>query len=244
MNLWSSTLSWLIDPANWAGSGGIPNRVGEHVVYTLITLVIATAIAVPVGVAVGHTGKGRAVAVQLSGALRALPTLGVLLLIALWLGLGLGPPLIVMVVLALPPLLAGAYAGVDAVDRATIDAAKSIGMTGRQVLVKVELPLAMPIIIGGVRSACLQVIATWTVAAYLPLGGLGRFIYDGYAVQNYAEMLGASVLVILLALIADGIFVVFQRLVVPRGVVVGRASDVRVRSSKRVATTSQSTTAG
>jgi osmoprotectant transport system permease protein len=133
---------------------------------------------------------------------------------------------------------------VDAVDRETIDAAKSIGMTGWQVLVKVELPLSLPIIIGGVRSACLQVIATWTVAAYLPLGGLGRFIYDGLAVQNYAEMLGASVLVILLALIADGIFAVVQRLVVPRGVVVGRASDVRVRSSKRLATTSQSTTAG
>ena len=244
MSLWNSTFAWLVDPANWAGPGGIPARLGEHVVYTLITLVIAAAIAVPVGVAVGHTGKGRAVAVQVSGALRALPTLSVLLLIALWLGLGIGPPLIVMVLLALPPLLAGAYAGVDAVDRATIDAAKSIGMTGWQVLVKVELPLAMPIIIGGVRSACLQVIATWTVAAYLPLGGLGRFIYDGYAVQNYAEMLGASVLVILLALIADGVFVVVQRLVVPRGVVVGRASDVRVRSSKRLATTSQSTTAG
>lgn len=243
MNLWNSTFAWLVDPANWSGPAGISTRLGEHVLYSLITLVIAAAIAVPIGVAVSHTGKGRAVAVQLSGALRALPTLGVLLLLALWLGLGLGPPLIVMVVLALPPLLAGAYAGVDAVDRETIDAARSIGMTGWQVLFKVELPLAMPIIIGGVRSACLQVIATWTVAAYLPLGGLGRFIYDGLAVQNYAEMLGASVIVIVLALVADSIFVVVQRLVVPRGVVVGRASDVRVRSSKRL-TTSQSTTAG
>lgn len=244
MTAWYSMFAWLVDPANWSGPGGIPARLGEHVIYTIITLLIAAVIAIPIGVAVGHTGKGRAVAIQLSGALRALPTLGVLLLMALWLGLGLGPPLIVMVALALPPLLAGAYAGLDAVDRQTIDAARSIGMTGWQVLFKVELPLAMPIIIGGVRSACLQVIATWTVAAYLPLGGLGRFIYDGLAVQNYAEMLGASVLVILLALVADGIFVVVQRLVVPRGVIVGRASDVRVRSSKRLATTSHSTTAG
>jgi osmoprotectant transport system permease protein len=244
MTSWNLAFVWLLDPANWAGPGGIPARVGEHLLYTLVTLVIAAVIAVPIGLAIGHTGKGRALAVQLSGVLRALPTLGVLLLLALLLGLGFGPALIVMVVLALPPLLAGAYAGVDAVDRETIDAAKSIGMTGWQVLVKVELPLSLPIIIGGVRSACLQVIATWTVAAYLPLGGLGRFIYDGLAVQNYAEMLGASVLVILLALIADGVFAVVQRLVVPRGVVVGRASDVRVRSSKRLATTSQSTTAG
>lgn len=241
MTTWQQTFAWLADPANWSGPGGIPTRLGEQVVYTVVTLVIAAAIAIPAGVLVGHTGKGRAVAVQVTGALRALPTLGVLLLFALWLGLGLGAPLIVMVVLALPPLLAGAYAGVSAVDRQTVDAARAIGMTGTQVLFKVELPLAMPIIIGGTRSACLQVIATWTVAAYLPLGGLGRFIYDGYSVQNYAEMLGASVLVIALAFVADGVFALVQRLVVPRGVVVGRASDVRVRSSKRLATTSQST---
>ncbi len=241
MTEWHSAFGWLLDPANWSGPGGIPVRIGEHLLYTLVTLVIAVVIAVPVGVAIGHTGKGRALAVQSSGVLRALPTLGVLLLLALWLGLGFGPPLIVMVLLGLPPLLAGAYAGIDAVDRATVDAARSIGMTGWQVLSKVELPLALPIIIGGIRSGCLQVIATWTVAAYLPLGGLGRFIYDGLAVQNYAEMLGASVLVILLALIADALFALVQRLVVPRGVVVGRASDVRVRSSKRLATTSEST---
>ncbi|QDZ13977.1 ABC transporter permease [Humibacter ginsenosidimutans] len=244
MTAWYQTFAWLADPANWAGPGGIPARLGEHVVYSLVTLIVAVAIAVPIGVIIGHTGKGRAVAVQLSGALRALPTLGVVLLLALWLGTGLGPPLVALVVLALPPLLAGAYAGVSAVDRQTIDAARGIGMTETQVLFKVELPLAMPIIIGGIRSGALQVIATWTVAAYLPVGGLGRFIYDGYAVQNYAEMLGASVLVIVLALVADGVFALIQRLVVPRGVVVGRASDVRVRSSKRLATTSQSTTAG
>jgi osmoprotectant transport system permease protein len=244
VNLWNETFAWLFDPVNWAGPGGIAARLSEQIVYTLITLVIAVALAVPLGVIIGHTGRGKAVAVQLSGALRALPTLGVLVLLALWLGVGLGPPLIVMVVLALPPLLAGAYAGVSAVDRETVDAARGIGMTGAQVLFKVELPLAMPIIIGGIRSGCLQVIATWTVAAYLPLGGLGRFIYDGLAVQNYAEMLGASVLVILLALIADGVFALVQRLVVPRGVVVGRSSDVRVRSTKRLATTSRSTTAG
>ena len=244
MNSWQDAFTWLLDPMNWAGPGGIPARAGEHVVYTLVTLVIACAIALPIGLAVGHTGRGRGIAVQFSGALRALPTLGVLLLLATWLGLGLGPPLVAMVLLALPPLIAGAYAGVDAVDRQTIDAARSIGMTGWQVLFKVELPLALPIIIGGVRSACLQVIATWTVAAYLPLGGLGRYIYDGYAVQDYAEMLGGSLVVIILALVADGVFALVQRLVVPRGVVLGRAADVRVRQSRSLAGASHSTTAG
>jgi osmoprotectant transport system permease protein len=244
MNGWSDAFDWLLDPTNWAGPGGIPARTEEHLVYTLVTLVVACIIALPIGLAVGHTGKGRGVAVQLSGALRALPTLGVLLLLATWLGLGFGPPLVAMVLLALPPLIAGAYAGVESVDRQTIDAARSIGMTGWQVLFKVELPLALPIIIGGVRSACLQVIATWTVAAYLPLGGLGRYIYDGYAVQNYAEMLGGSIVVIILALVADGVFAIVQRLVVPRGVVLGRASDVRVRQSRSLVGTSHSTTAG
>lgn len=244
MNGWSDALVWLVDPANWVGPAGIPARTGEHLIYTAVTLLVACLIALPIGLAVGHTGKGRGVAVQLTGALRALPTLGVLLFLATWLGLGFGPPLVAMVLLALPPLVAGAYAGVDAVDRQTIDAARSIGMTGWQVLFKVELPIALPIIIGGVRSACLQVIATWTVAAYLPLGGLGRFIYDGYAVQNYAQMLGGSIVVIILALVADGIFAVVQRLVVPRGVVLGRASDVRVRQSRSLTETPRSTTAG
>lgn len=244
MNSWNDAFAWILDPVNWVGPGGIPVRIEQQLVYTIVTIILACAIALPVGLAVGHTGKGRGIAVQLSGALRSLPTLGVVLLLATWFGLGLGPPLIAMVLLALPPLIAGAYAGVDAVDRQTIDAARSIGMTGLQVLFKVELPLALPIVIGGVRSAFLQVIATWTVAAYLPLGGLGRFIYDGYAVQNYAEMLGGSILVIILALVADGIFAIVQRLVVPRGVVLGRASDVRVRPSRSLAGASQSTTAG
>ena len=233
MTAWYSAFAWLFDPVNWAGPGGIPARVGEQLLYTVVTLVIAAVIAVPIGMAIGHTGKGRGLAVQLSGVLRALPTLGVLLLLALLLGLGFGPALIVMVVLALPPLLAGAYAGVDAVDRETIDAAKSIGMTGWQVLVKVELPLSLPIIIGGVRSACLQVIATWTVAAILPLGGLGRFMYDALPLGDYPQLLAGSILVIVLALVADAVFAITQKLVVPRGVAAGRVGEVRVTTNRR-----------
>jgi len=122
-------------------------------------------------------------------------------------------------------VLAGAYSGLESVDRAPIDAARAIGMTGWQVFAKVELPLALPLVIGGIRSGALQVIATWTVAAILPVGGLGRFLIDGIAVQNYPEMLGGSIIVIALALVSDGLFAIVQRLVVPRGVVAGRVRD-------------------
>lgn len=229
-----SAFAWLADPAHWAGGDGVPTRVGEHLLYSLITLVLASAIAVPIGLAIGHTGRFRGLAVALSGALRALPTLGLVIYLALLLNPafgslppgGLVAPLIALTILAIPPVLAGAYAGVEAVDPQTVDAARSMGMTELQILRRVELPLALPLLIGGVRSAALQVIATWTVAAILPLGGLGRYLYDGLPVQRYDEMLAGSVLVIALALVVDGAFALTQRFVVPRGVVRGQVQDV------------------
>lgn len=232
MNLVIDAFRWIFVPAHLVGPDGLLVRTGEHVMYTLLTLLIAAAVALPVGLLVGHTGRGRSVAVGVTGALRALPTLGLVLLIALWLGAGFTPPLIVLVVLAIPPVLAGAYSGVGAVNRETVDAARAVGMTGWQVMAKVEIPLAMPLIVGGLRSACLQVIATWTVAAYLPVGGLGRPLIDGLSVQNYSEMLGGSIVVIALALVADGVFAIGQRIVVPRGVVLGRPAAVRTSTTR------------
>ena len=221
-----AAFAWIADPANWAGPGGIPARTGEHIVYSLLTLLLAAVIALPIGFAIGHTGRFRGLAVGVSGALRALPTLGLVIYLALiTTNLTIVPPLIALTILAIPPVLAGAYSGVQSVDRAPIDAARSIGMTGWQVFTKVELPLALPLVIGGLRSGALQVIATWTVAAILPVGGLGRFLIDGIAVQNYPEMLGGSIIVIALALVSDGLFAIVQRLVVPRGVVAGRVRD-------------------
>lgn len=232
MNQWGAAFLWILDPAHLGGPTGILARVGEHVWYTAITLLIAVLIALPIGLAIGHTGRGRTLAVQVSGGLRSLPTLGVVTLLGLWFGIGLSAPLAAMVVLALPPILAGAYSGVDAVDRHTIDAARAVGMTGWQLLGKVELPLALPLIIGGIRSACLQVIATWTVAAILPLGGLGRFLYDALPLRDYPQMLAGSILVIALALVADGMFALVQKLVVPRGVLAGRVNEVRVKTAR------------
>lgn len=203
---------WLTAAAHWHGADGVPHRILEHLAYTLLTVALAVVIAVPLGLWVGHTGRLRNLAVALTGALRALPTLGLLTLVVLWLGIGLTPPIVALVVLAVPPLLAGAYAGVESVDRRTVDAARGIGMTEWQVLTRVEVPLGLPLLLGGLRSAVLQVVATATVAAYIGLGGLGRYVIDGLAVRDYPQMLAGSLVVVVLALALDGVFALLQRL--------------------------------
>ncbi|MDF2573480.1 MAG: glycine/betaine transporter permease [Agromyces sp.] len=232
MNLVIDALAWLADPANWTGTGSIPQRLVEHLWVSFVVLVIAAAIALPVGGAVGHTGRGREVAVRVSGGLRALPTLGVLTLFGLWIGIGLRAPILALVILAIPPLLAGAYAGFESVDRRTIDAARAMGMREGQIVGKVELPLGMPIVVGGIRSATLQIIATATLAAYIADEGLGRFIFSGLKTRDYGEMLGGSILVILLALLVDGLFAIAQRLVVPAGVRATRTTELRSRPTR------------
>lgn len=232
MNLFLDAIAWILDPANWTGVGSIPDRIVQHLAITAIVLVIASAIALPLGGLVGHTGRGKDLAVMVSGGLRALPTLGVLTLFGLWLGIGLSAPIIALVILAIPPLLAGAYAGFESVDRRTIDAARAMGMHEGQVVGKVELPLGLPILVGGIRSATLQIIATATLAAYVADFGLGRFIFAGLKTFDYAEMLGGSILVILLALVIDGLFAITQRLVVPAGVRAARTTELRSRPSR------------
>lgn len=211
MSALSGGFSWLADGSHWHGEDGFPHRIAQHLGYTALTVAVAAAIAIPLGLWIGHTGRLRALAIGLTGALRALPTLGLLTLVVIWRGIGLTPPIVALVVLAIPPLLAGAYAGLEAVDRATIDAARAIGMTEWQVLGRVEIPLAMPLILGGLRAAVLQVIATATVAAYIGLGGLGRYVMDGLSVRDYPQMVAGSLLLVVLALVLDGLFAVTQR---------------------------------
>lgn len=214
MSTFSETVDWLTDPAHWSGADSIPLRVAHHLAYTAETVVIAAAIAVPLGLWIGHTGRLRGLAVSVTGAMRALPTLGVLTLMVLYLGIGLTPAIVSLVLLAIPPLLAGAYSGLESVDRRTIDAARAMGMTEWQILVKVEVPLAMSLIVGGFRSATLQVVATATVAAYIGLGGLGRYLIDGLDLSDYPKMLSGSILVIGLALFLDGVFALLQKIAV------------------------------
>lgn len=213
MSVASDSWDWLTDPAQWQGPAGIPQRTLEHLEYTGLTIVIAAVVAIPLGLYIGHTGRFRGVAVASAGALRALPTLGVLTLVSLHSGIDLTAALVALVLLAIPSLLAGAYAGLESVDPATVDAARALGMTHWQVLWRVEVPLALPLLIGGFRTATLQVIATATVAAFVPgSGGLGVYLLGGLAVSDYPRIVGGSVVVIVLALVVDLLYAAVQRL--------------------------------
>jgi osmoprotectant transport system permease protein len=211
MGVFGQAWTWLSTSEHWHGEDGVPHRLLQHLGYTALTVLIAVVIAVPLGLFIGHTGRLRGVAVAFTGALRALPTLGMLTLVVLWRGIGLTPPITALVVLAIPPLLAGAYAGVESVDRRTVDAARGIGMTEWQVLARVEVPLGLPLLLGGLRSAVLQVVATATIAAYIGLGGLGRYVIDGVAIRDYPQILAGSLVVVVLALVLDGAFALLQR---------------------------------
>ena len=217
-------LAWLTDGAHWQGNDGILRRLIEHVQYSLVAVLIAALIAIPLGLFIGHTGRGRFLVVNLTGAARAIPSLGLLFLAVLWLGpkfsgdiAFLAPAGLVLVVLAIPPILSGAYAGVEGVDPQARDAAKGMGMRGSQVLRRVELPCALPLIMSGIRSGTLQVIATATIAAVVGLGGLGRFLIDGLAVRDTPQTASGAVLVALLALAVDMVLALVQRSVVSRG---------------------------
>lgn len=218
MNLFADALAFLLDPANLQGETGILRRLGDHLFYSGLSILAALLVGLPLGLLVGHTGRGRNLVIAISGAARALPTLGLLLFIVLFTGLGLWPLVFVLALLAVPPLLAGAYSGLESVSRQAVDAARSIGMTEWQILWRVEVPLGLPLIVGGIRSATLQVIATATIAAYVGLTGLGRFLIEGLAYRDYTRALAGAILVAALALIVDGLLALIQRLVTPRGV--------------------------
>lgn len=217
MDVFADTFAWLAAPANWTGSGGIPTRLFEHLQYSALVLVIAAVIAVPLGFFIGHTGRGRVAAVAVAGALRALPTLGLLVLFALLAGSGLMPPVWALVILTVPPLLAGSYAGISSVDRTVVDGARAMGMTELQILFRVELPNGLPVLAGGIRTAVLQVIATVSVVAYLPLGGLGRYLFDGLVLQDFPRMLGGSLLIAALAIAVDLLLAAVQRMILSPG---------------------------
>lgn len=218
MNLFFDAIAWIFNPELQSAPGQLPQRIAEHLGYTFGATAIAAVIAIPLGYYIGHTGRGRDIAVAFTGGMRALPSFGVLILIALGIGIGFRAPLITFVLLAIPPVLGGAYAGLQAIDRTVVDAARAVGMTPLQLLLKVEIPLGLPLLIGGLRAAVLQVVATATLAAYVAGGALGGYIFLGYSTRNYIEMLGASIVITALALLLEAVFAVTQKLVTPRGV--------------------------
>lgn len=211
MNYLRQAFSWLTDSSNWSGASGIPARIGEHLLITAIVVGLAAAIAVPVGVLVGHIRRGAAAVGAVTGAARSIPTLGLLTVFGLAFGIGLKAPVLALVILAIPSLLAGTYAGIQAIDPAIPSAAKAVGMSPAQVIGKVEIPLALPVIVGGIRAAVLQVIATATLAAYISDTGLGRYLFSGLKSRDYTQMLGGAFVVILLALLMEVILASLQR---------------------------------
>ena len=235
---------WLFTAENWTMPDGILARLAEHLGYTALTLLVAVLVAVPLGAWIGHTGRGGFLVVGVANGLRALPTLGLLVLLATLTGLSLIGPVLTLIILAVPAVLAGTYAGVRNVDASVVDAATGMGMRGPEVLWKVELPNALPLIIGGLRSATLQVISTATIAAYVALGGLGRFVIDGLATQDYPMMIGGSILVAVLAIVADLILGGLQRLIVSPGLQgSARAGPRRLRAVGSTASRTRETTA-
>jgi osmoprotectant transport system permease protein len=241
--IFAQALAFLLDPANWVtteGHVGILQRIVESLIPTGIAIVVIVLIAVPIGFLIGHTGKGATVAVLISNIARALPTLGLLSIFILIMGIGfvqgIIPALIVLVILGIPPMLAGTYAGVGAVDRTTIDAARAMGMTEGQIVARVEWPLAAPLIIGGLRSAVLQVFATTTVASTFAYGGLGRYLIDGIASNQFDQVLAGALLVTAIALLLEGVLALVQYLAAPRGVPRARAARrPRARNSASAA---------
>lgn len=231
MNYLVGAVRWIFDPAHYGGGSGVDTRTMQHLLISFGVLAVASVIAIPLGYLVGHTGRGRSAVVALSGGIRALPTLGLLIIIALSVGIGLEAPFIALVVLAVPSVLAGAYSGFEAIDRRTIDAARAVGMTEWQIVTRVEMPLGLPLLIGGMRLAALQIIATATLADYVGGGGLGRFLFRGLKTNDYPQMLAGSLIVIALAIASEIVFSILQRVVVPRGVVLGQSQNVRTKSS-------------
>ena len=241
MNLFAEALAWIFSPDRLTDNVPLPELIVQHLFFTFLSVLIAAVIAIPIGYLIGHTGKGRDVAVGLSGAARAVPSFGLILLLVLVIGVTQKPlaASIAFVLLAVPSILAGAYAGFEQIDRNVIDSARAVGMTEWQILWKVEIPLGLPLLIGGLRAATLQVVATVTLAAYIGLGGLGLPIIEGLALRKFEQMLGAALVIMVLALVLDGLFALLQHVVVPRGVATSATTRDRARRSVRAAASPQ-----
>ena len=224
MDLVTATIQWLADPLHWQGPNGIPARLLEHLELSGVSLGIAALFAIPLGLWIGHTGRLSWLVVSSANAWRALPSFAVIGLLVPFttridptLGFTLYPTVVAMIVLAGPPILVNSYEGIAGVDRDLVDAARGMGMRERQILVGLEVPIALPVIATGIRLAAVQVIATATLGAIFGFGGLGRFIVLGDANQDNGELFGGVVLVAALALITFGLFVLLERRLVSPG---------------------------
>jgi osmoprotectant transport system permease protein len=224
MELLAKVVAWFASPDTWSGPDAIPIRVAEHVGISVASLLIAGAIALPIGLAIGHTGRGASFAINLANLGRAIPSLAAIGIVVPFtqaidpdLGFGLYPTVIGMVVLAIPPILVNAYTGIAEVDRDLVESARGMGLREREILRGVEIPVAIPVLFAGIRSAAVQVIATATLGAIYAFGGLGRYIVDGVAQNDNGKLFGGVFLVAILALGSEASLSILQRVLTSPG---------------------------
>jgi osmoprotectant transport system permease protein len=227
----AEVVRWFTTAAHWHGDAGVPHRLTEHVLMSVAAVVVAAAVGLPAGIWLGHRGRGGALAINLANVGRAVPSLAILALaqqaigLSGWPGFGARPAFIALVALAVPPLVTNAYVGMQGVDRDVVEAARGMGMTGGELLWRVELPIALPLVMAGVRTAAVQVVATATLAAVTAWGGLGRYIVDGFGRRDNAQIVAGALLVGLLALVTELGLGRLQRVIVSEGLrPAGRAS--------------------
>jgi len=233
MDLISGAIAWLVDPAHWQGTDGIPIRLWEHLWISAASVLTAAAVALPVGSFIGHTGRGASLAINLANIGRAIPSYAILVIVLPIslrlapvvgyepaLGLSEIPTFTAMTALAIPPILVGTYAGLREVDRDLVEAARGMGLNEPQILFRLEVPLALTVILGGIRTAGVQVVATATLGAVVAYGGLGRYLIDGIARNENDRLFAGVILVAGLALVVEAAFALLQRVVVSPGVLV------------------------
>ncbi len=225
MSFLGEVVSWLADPAHWSGPGGIPTRLEEHVVMSLAALLTAALIALPLGLTLGHYGRGGALAINVSNVGRAVPSFAILVFALQLVGVGATPAFLALVALAIPPMVTNSYVGMRDIDPELRDAGRGLGMRERRILLRLELPNAMPVVMAGVRTAGVQVVATATLAALVAWGGLGRFIVDGLSQRDFVQVFAGAVLVALLSALAEVLLALLQRFLTPRGLRTVRAVE-------------------
>ncbi len=225
MHVFGDLVRWFSQGSHWTGSGGVPTRVLQHVEISAVAVALAAAVALPAGLFIGHTRKGELVAVSVANMGRAVPSFAILSIVFQLMlafaalrsfAFGFVPTVVALWLLAIPPVLTNAYVGVQQVDPDTVEAARGMGMTGREVLLKLEMPLAAPLVLAGLRTAAVQVVATATLAALIGGGGLGRYIIDGFHTGDRTTVVAGAVLVAVLAILTEVSMGALERAVTPR----------------------------
>jgi len=216
---------WFTTKSHWEGDHGIVHRVVEHLGMSAAATIVAIAIALPIGLILGHTGRGGLVAVNVANIGRALPSFAVLVAAAFAFGIGATPAFIALLLLAIPPIVTNSYTGIRQVDADVIDAARGMGMTGSRILRRVELPMSIPLVMAGIRTAGVQVVATATLAAVVSWGGLGRYIVDGLGQRDYVQVFCGALLVALLSMLTELGLGFAQRALTPAGIRLPRRGE-------------------